>query len=170
MTTITLGGVLISLELIMRDCFTMGLFNGNELHGYAALAGLLVLIVLPLSMQAKMSLLSRSSFISVLAILYMIGVLVYLGGLNAATGGEALSASPLPSPSRMLGAAPVVIYSLGCQVQAVVSACTHLIAMWFPVHCCSSCVRSRCSRSSRSCAAAWWVSCAAWRPLPWRCV
>jgi amino acid permease len=100
----------------------MGLFNGDEMLGYAALAVLLLLIVIPLSMQAKMSLLSRSSFISIIAILYMIGVLVYLGGSNAANNAAALAATPLPSPRRMLGAAPVVIYSLGCQVQAVVRA------------------------------------------------
>ena len=78
LTAVTLAGVLVSLELIMRDCFTMALFSGNQWLGYAALAVLLVAVVLPLSLLQRISLLSRSSILSILAILYMIGVLVYM--------------------------------------------------------------------------------------------
>ena len=114
----TLAGVLVSLELIMRDCFTMAVFGGDQELGYFALAGLLLCVVLPLSLLPKMSLLSKSSLLSILAILYMIGVLVFMGGRDAHEHPQSLQPRDVPF-AKLLSAAPVIVYSLGCQVQAV---------------------------------------------------
>jgi len=90
-----------------------------------------VVIVLPLSLTQALLWLQNSSFVAIVALVYVVGLLVFLGAERLSTPsstkqapagaqpGPATGAWASPTLEGALQALPVMIYALGCQVQAV---------------------------------------------------
>lgn len=120
LTAVVLTGVLVSLQLITADSLTYSIADGDRRAALLMLAGAVFLVAGPLSMLRKMSLLAKTSALSIGALVYLIVILVGKG--SAVVSAHDVSAANLytvPSAGSLLSIAPIIVYSLGCQVQAV---------------------------------------------------
>jgi amino acid permease len=97
----------------------------------AVVAMLSALIVLPLSLSSALLFLQNSSYVAIAGLVYIVGILLWYGGhglsdpaaLRVAPGdsppSETAGAWMSPSWSATFSSLPVMIYALGCQIQAI---------------------------------------------------
>jgi amino acid permease len=131
LTLLVLVGVAASLLRLAADSLE-GLLPAGFAVGAPVIVMLVAgLVVLPLSLTTALLWLQNSSLIAIAALLYVVGLLVVVGvgGLqHSASTAQAPPGKPLgptngawasASVQGSLNSLPVMIYALGCQVQAV---------------------------------------------------
>jgi amino acid permease len=126
-TTIVLCGVIISLQILIKDnCKKMvegfGSHGGDHAltNGVVLLACVCSCVMLPLALLRRVEFLRYSSFGAIFSILYVVVLVIAKGGTISGVGDphqtNYVNWNELSS-SNLVSFAPVIVFAFGCQVQ-----------------------------------------------------
>lgn len=123
MTAFVLSGVVLSLEIIVNDSLVaiLGGLNVHWISPHAALGILLAVLVFPLCMLRTFRWLRFSSLLSICSLLVVIITIIAKGLHAVQTPNKSITDLEWFhfDVQQFLGVAPILVYSLGCQVQVL---------------------------------------------------